>query len=279
MGNQENPTDGPAVGPATVLAAAFAFAAPLEAQEGTEPQYVDLIMLHDYGLRSENVYKVQNVGTATATGVTVSFLLEGLEGGGDAFPDKRTVNGTNQAFTWEVGTVPPGQASATVEFSTRVHPGIQTPVDWPGHVGVINATASALEPGPSILLANNHLAVYAYAHRGLLHRADHMWRSRLALLLSVDNLEPEAGGDVNFGLSAQNYNTGRAIGAFYGGHIADINIQVELSDGLQFKSGWVPPGEFAIAFSGRSATWQPAAVDTKANRTGNSNPAFQEIAM
>ena len=262
-----------------VLAAAFAFAAPLEAQEGPEAHYVDLVMLHDYGQRSENVYKVQNVGTATATGVTVSFLLEGLDKGGDAFPDQRTVDGTNQAFTWEIGTLPPGQVSAAVEFSTGVHPGIQTPVDWPGHAGVINATASALEPEPSILLVNNHLAVYAYAHGGIRNRADHMWRSRLALLLSVDNLWPEAGGDVNFGLSAQNYSTGQSIGGFYGGHIADINIQVELSQGLQFKAGWVPPGEFAIAFSGRSATWQPAVVDKKPNRTGNSNPPFQEIAI
>ncbi len=262
-----------------VLAAAFAFAAPLEAQEGPESHYVDLVMLYEYD-RWVVVYKVQNLGTATATGVTVSFLLEGLASS-TPFPDARTVNGTNETFTWEVGNILPGETRTVVQFSTGVHPGIQTlpaPVGWEGHPGVINATASALEPEPSILLANNHLTLYGYYHTGL-NQTDHMVQSPLSLLLSVDNLEPEAGGDVNFGLSAQNYNPGYVTSWHFGGHIADIVIQVELSDGLQFKSGWVPPDEFAIAFSGRSATWQPAAVDKKANTSGNAKPAFQEIAI
>ena len=248
-----------------VLAAAFAFAAPLEAQEGTEPHYVDLIMLYEYGLGSDQdqvIYKVRNVGTATATGVTVSFLLEDLEGG-IASPDQRTVDGTNTAFTWEVGTILPGQTSAAVQFVTTLHSGLHYLFpDWPGRVGVINATASALDPEPSTLLGNNRIRVYTFAYGS--GRTLHMphTQNRLALLLSVDDLGPDAEGDVNFGLNAQNYNTGRPVGHPVGNQIAEINIQVELSDGLAFKAGWVPPGELAIAFSGRSATWQPAVVDT-----------------
>ena len=73
---------------AAAVAVAFAFSGPLQAQEGAEYEYVDLIVTYEYDSH-EIVYSVRNVGAATATGVTVSFLLEDLQAGNFAvFPPK-----------------------------------------------------------------------------------------------------------------------------------------------------------------------------------------------
>ena len=63
-------------------AAAFLFIDTALAQEGPQPGYVDLVMLHEYltgGDQSDVRYIVRNNGTATATGVSVSFLLDDLQ--------------------------------------------------------------------------------------------------------------------------------------------------------------------------------------------------------
>ena len=65
------------------IAAAFLLYETAQAQEGAEYGYVDLVMTYEYDAKTvqhagEVAYSVQNNGTATATGVTVSFLLEDL---------------------------------------------------------------------------------------------------------------------------------------------------------------------------------------------------------
>ena len=105
-----------------------------------------------------------------------------------------------------------------------------------------------------------------------------MTGGRLALLLSVDDLQPEAGGDVNFTLTAGNTYPGLSDASDYIDIIKDINIRVELSAGLEFKAGWSPPEGFAT--SGQSATWQPDAVDPRADRTAFDSlvrPSSQEV--
>ena len=105
--------------------AAFLFLDTAWAQGEPDYGYVDLLMLHEQspgtGDDSTRVaYSVRNIGTATATGVTVEFLLEDLEAGTFAgsyveglltvptITDKRTDNSTNQRFTWVVGDIPGG---------------------------------------------------------------------------------------------------------------------------------------------------------------------------
>lgn len=227
-------------------ASAFLLLETAWAQEGQESGYVDLIMHYElapehYG--EEVRYTVRNNGTATAVGVTVSFLLEDLEV--DDFEDSdtppasitniRTEDGTNQRLTWEIGDIPPGGTSNSTTFGTRIHPGRSSEIvpGWRGRIGVINATASSLSPEPGMLLANNNIKVYAFAAWS--HRTHHMRSGRLALLLSVDDLRPEAGGDVSFGLTADNENPGTNIASDYIDLIGDIGIQVELSAGLKFK--------------------------------------------
>ena len=196
-----------------VAASAFLLPETAWAQEGPEYSYVDLVMLYELapeGQEEEVRYTVRNYGTATAVGVTVSFLLEDLEArdfeDSDTAPaaitDIRTEDGTNQRITWEVGDIPPG-TSDSMSFDTKIHPGRLSEIvsGWRGRIGVINATASSLSPEPGMLLANNNVKVYAFAAESW--RTFHMRGSTLALLLSVDDLRPDAGGDVNFGLTAQ----------------------------------------------------------------------------
>ena len=261
-------------------ASAFLLLETAWAQEGQESGYVDLIMHYELApehYEEEVRYTVRNNGTATAVGVTVSFLLEDLEVGDFAdsdtppagIADIRTEDGTNQRLTWEVGDIPPGGTSGSITFQTKLHSGrlseIVNSLTWPGRIGVINATASSLSPEPGMLLANNSIKVYAFAAWS--HRTYHMGHSRLALLLSVDDLRPKAGDGVNFGLTAQNRNRGQVLTSDYINLIGDINIRVELSAGLEFEEGWSPPAEFVK--SGQSATWRPEAVDAKANHPQN----------
>ena len=258
------------------LAAAFAFSAPLQAQEGTEYEYVDLVMLYRQDPEGSNnardvAYTVLNLGTATATGVTVEFLLEDLEAS-DTFDtpnvtDQRTVDSTDQKFTYVIGTLLPGESSQSLIFSTKLHSGRASEVDpnWPGRIGVINATASANQPEPGILSANNVIKVYSFADDSAGQTEHMLSNNRLALRLSVDDLEPAAGDDLNFDLTATKVE---GAGTGFINLIGDIEIKVELSEGLQFKSttDWTRPTGFVT--SGRSATWQPGAVagDSSADR-------------
>ena len=108
--------------------AAFLFFETAWAQVVTEHEYVDLVMEYEYD-EGKVIYKVQNAGTATATGVTVSFLLEDLEASIDAVSvtDHRTVDSTNQRLTWNIGTILPGETTFNqLAFSTRNHSGHTT---------------------------------------------------------------------------------------------------------------------------------------------------------
>ena len=262
------------------LAVAFAFSEPAQAQDGPEDSYVDIVMLYEYpGSPNSNkvAYSVQNNGTATATGVTVSFLLEDLQAGTFSFlgssltppiTGKETVNTTDQRFTWEVGTLPPGGASYKLMFSTSRHSGVATT----GEVGVINAEASSFSPEPDTLLSNNIKKVYSYFPTSS-GATLHMRGNELTLLLSVDNLRPAAAGDdVNFDLTAHG---ARGAGGESINLIADIRVEVELSDGLKFKDSWTRPTGFTT--SGRSATWTPEAVD--GDDGDNTRPREQSITI
>ncbi len=252
------------------IAAAFLLYETAQAQEGAGYQYVDLVMTYEYD-SNEVAYIVQNNGTATATGVTVSFLLEDLQTNAlentPSVIDKRTENSTNQTFIWEVGTILPSKTSGNLTFSTVNHSGHTT---W-NRIGVITATASSHQPEPGSLLANNVTKVYSWA-RSRTASTLHMSSNRLGLLLSVDDLRPDAGGDVDFDLTAENFSRGRTTINDYIDLIDDIEIKVELSDGLEFKQDWSRPTGFTT--SGRSATWKPEAVDTW---DGSTTPGHREI--
>ena len=103
--------------------AVIVFSGPVQAQEATGYEYVDLLMTYEYN-GNEVAYSVRNIGTATATGVTVLFQLEDLQTNTTLLDitGKETVENTNQRFTWEVGTVPPGEASRTLSFDTAEPP-------------------------------------------------------------------------------------------------------------------------------------------------------------
>ena len=242
---------------AAAVAVAFVFSGPLQAQEGAEYGYVDLIVTYEYD-SEEIAYSIRNVGTAAATGVTVSFLLEDLQT--DKFVTSSSITttetGTNQSFTWEVGTLLPGDIPVSLKFSTRNHAGHSTAQ----RIGVITATASSNQPEPGLLLGNNVTKVYSYA-ASTTGASLHMEGNKLGLLLSVDDLRPAAGGDVSFGLTAISLNP-QAL-SDYINLIDDIDIKVELSNGLEFKptADWTRPIGFAT--SGQSATWKPDAVDSK----------------
>ena len=251
--------------------AALAFSAPVEAQEGAGYEYVDLIVNYEYD-NHQVAYSVRNLGTATATGVTVSFLLEDLQTN-TILPitGKETVDNTNQRFTWEVGTVLPGETSSDLKFSTVNHSGHTTA----NRIGSTTATVSSDQQEPGLFLANNVAKVYSYPSdsAGL---ALHMRDGLLALLLSVDDLRPDVGGNVIFGLSAHR------LGPGYAGRnidlIGEIEIKVELSDGLKFKDGWTPTtaDKFTIAEGRQSATWTPEAVDDSSRTT---RPKKREISI
>ena len=256
-------------------AAAFLFLGTAWGQEGTERAYVDLVMSYEQGpsarYHSHVAYRVKNTGTASAIGVTVSFLLKDLEAVDDdlsglGITDKRTENSTNQSFTWEVGTVPPGETRQTL-FRTRLHSGHSSP----GPVGVITATASSITPEPGMLLANNTIKAYSFARSGGIAISEHISGAGLTLLLSVDDLRPEAEGDVNFGLTVLNRGGGGTTGFI--NLIADASVKVELSRGLRFKEVWTPPATF-VKSSSQSATWFPPDTDTHRHTP---RPVSQEI--
>ena len=251
------------------------------AQGEPEHGHVDLVMLYEYGTGADQDrvrYIVRNTGTATATGVTVSFLLEDLQAGtfketrGVQHPtDMRTENSTNQRFTWEIGTILPGEASLNLRFSTKLHDGHTSA----NRIGVITATASANQPEPGILSANNVITIYSLAAStagGTLH----MEGNRLALLLSVDDLRPGAGDDLDFDLRARNFNVGQTSGSYWINLIADIEIKVELSGGLRFKSGWSPTG-VTVAPGRQSATWTPEAVDVRTDVGNQMRPSSRDL--
>ena len=267
---------------AAVAAAAFLLLENTWAQEGTTYDYVELVMLHetapDDAPRSV-AYRVQNAGTATAVGVVVSFRLENLEIQKSANfsppPDTTTVacaDGelTCQEFSWRVGSLLPGETSNPFTITTWPHSGLDTTAtDWKGRVGTIKATASSNPPELGILMANNVIQIYSFAF-SLYSR--HMPEGRLGLLLSVDDLRPDAGGSVAFKLTAQNMLPGATDA--YLNLIADASVKVELSDGLKFQplSAWsgddVPDSDtFQISEDRQSATWYPADTDTRSAGT------------
>ena len=259
------------------LAAALSFSAPAHAQEGTGYEYVDLLMDYEQGpdgARASVRYSVRNIGTATATGVTVSFLLEDLDLGPftdtPSFPDEETDNtAKTTTFTWEVGTILPG-GSSEMTFATGLHSQSSSNV-----IGVINATAKAFQPEPGILSANNAIKIYSFAVDSA-GPSLHMKGNRLALLLSVDDLDPAVGADLNFDLTAINYNSTHAGSEQFINLIDDIEIKVALSDGLEFKTGWNPTG-VTVTSDRQSATWKPEAVDSRSDIPTPTRPLFREL--
>ena len=259
------------------------------AQEGTAHNYVDLVMLYEtapVGDPSAIAYSVQNAGTATAVGVIVSFDLDDLEIRKDSDfsppPDTTTVpcddqeqELTCQEFSWKFGSLLPGETSKPFTFPTWTHSGINDMAsDWKGRVGTIKATASSNSPEPDMLMANNVIKVYSFGYNSF---SRHMPGGELDLLLSVDNLRPDAGGSVAFGLTAQNHYdmaTGHYINL-----IADASVKVKLSEGLKFKVGWSPPDTVKFVKSDtRSATWNPAYTDTlSGGQIGNLHKASDTI--
>ncbi len=262
--------------PTLIVVAALAIAP--HTATAQDDSYVDLVMLYEYQTDEDVEYSVQNNGTATATGVSVSFLLEDLQTD-DSFTfaastippiitDKETVGTTTQRFTWVIGNIPPGSASEKLVFRTSLHSGHTST----GRIGSIRAEASSFSPEPDVLLDNNVKKFYSYADTTS-GASLHMRRNWLALLLSVDDLRPAAGGDVNFGLTAYNAQGG---GGDTINLIADAKVKVELSDGLEFKSGWTPPSTFVKSDS-QSATWSPP--DTDVRGSDDTFPRSQEIGI
>ena len=254
-----------------VAAAAFLLVGTARAQEEPQPGYVDLVVFHEYltgGEQARVKYGVRNTGTATATGVIVSFRLDDLQVG-DKFKSlySPTTMGTTQSFSVEVGTLSPGDSVEVAKFNTTrlfIAPYSGT------EVGVINVEASSFEPEPQFARANNSIKVYSFDTDGA-SSTYHMSLNRLALLLSVDDLRPVAGGAVNFGLTAKNNNGSSPDHRIE--LIADAVVMVELTEGLEFKEDWTPPTGFEKSDS-RSAIWSPPDTDGKGGGTpvGNLHP-------
>ena len=80
---------------------------------------------------------------------------------------------------------------------------------------------------------------------------------------------------MSFGLTAYDLYPSAADTGYINA-IADINIKVELSNGLEFKEGWDPPDEFVKSDS-QSATWQPEPVDRRADTSSIAFPVSREI--
>ena len=118
-----------------------------QAQGGTAPDYVDLVMLYETGPvgdPSDIAYSVQNAGTATAAGVTVSFHLEDLEIEHTSVspnpPDKKNVTCadgelTCQEFSWKFGSLLPGETSKPFTFETERHSAFDALALEPGWKG------------------------------------------------------------------------------------------------------------------------------------------------
>ena len=270
---------------AVALSAAFLFESAL-AQEGPEYEFVDLVMLYEQGPPgnpTEVIYRVQNLGNIAATGVTISFLLEDLEiTAGDVdhtIMDRKTVDDSNQTFTTDQGTILPGEVSSGQSFSTVLHSHYcpSSPCNDAPRIGSIQATASSDQPEPDLLLPNSSIKIYSYALQS--GSSKHMGTNKLGLMLEVSDLRPDATGDaVDFTLTARNMQgPGAKSGSF--DLIGDIEIKVELSDGLEFKSttDWTRPT--GVTTSGRSATWRADPVD-KSNEPGSAAiPQFQSIVI
>lgn len=270
-----------AIGLLAAAAAGLLLLETASAQEGPEYQYVDLVMTYEDSGGLDIYYRVRNVGTQTATGVAVSFLLEDVHE--DTFEllnavtnvflpipptitNNKTVDQTNQTFTWEIGTLSPGETSRTLSFNPSGHPGLTDT----NQIGVVTATAKSHQPEPGFLSSNNVASIYLFVG-GAQSTGKLMIQNRLALLLSVDDLRPSAGGNVDFGLTIDQLDIGFSNSPK---RVDDIEIRVELSDGLQFKSttDWTRPAGFTTV--GQSATWTPEAVDSAST---TSTPPQQEI--
>ena len=217
-------------------AAAFLLFETASAQEGAEYQYVDLVMTYEYSNSIDVYYSVRNAGTQSATGVAVSFLLEDLQTNNfdllriaapPTITGKKTVDQTNQIFTWEIGTLSPGETSRTLSFATLGHSGLTRAPEDQDLIGVITATASSHQPEPDFLSANNVAKFYSFVTGGG-SISKHMQQNQLALLLSVDDLRPDAGGNVDFDLTAHQLSGGSSIAYHV---VDDIEIRVELSEG------------------------------------------------
>ena len=261
---------------AAALSAAFLFESAL-AQEAPEYEYVDLVMRYEQGPSGDRTtvrYSVQNLGNTTATAVTISFLLEDLEVAAGNLPssitDSKTVDGSNQTFTWDAGTIPPGGSSQGVSFPTKLHSAYGAS-DVP-KIGVINATASSRQSEPDLLLPTNVIKIYSYVYDDG-SSSKHMGTDKLGLLLSVSDLHPESTGDsVDFTLTARNMQGPAAVtGSF--DLIGDISIKVKLSDGLELT------GDGFGETGSRSETWRPDPVDKSTDPLSNDIPQFQSIVI
>ena len=270
------------------LAAAFAFSAPRDAQ-AQDDSYVDLVVTNDYdsGQDSElNIFYVHNFGTAEARGVTVSFVLDKLQAwyGTSMQPPPSDVTnitkaGGRESFTWLVGNIPAGGTSRNVlRFATVRNTTEPAPTSFPFYlIGSIRAEASANTFEPPGLRTNNVRTVYAFS--GTAGLSGHMVDSRLALFLSVDNLGPtSASPDVDFDLTAITLAPAGFAGTQYVGVIADVEISVELSEGLKFKEGWTAPDGFATS-GFQSATWTPEDVSGYTSDTSGIDTGSRQIAI
>ena len=267
---------------AVALSAAFLFESVL-AQEGPEYGFVDLVMLYEQGSledQTEVIYRVQNLGNIAATGVTISFLLEDLEITAGSVPskitDSKTVGDSNQTFTWDAGTILPGESSAGVGFPTSLHshycpPGTPPPCNDAPRIGAIQATASSDQFEPDLLLPNSVIKIYSYALQS--GSSKHMGTNKLGLMLKVSDLRPDATGDaVDFTLTARNMQGPSAKDGSFD-LIGDISINVELSAGLEFTGDG-----FGVSGS-RSATWRADPVDKGGDPPSDVIPQFQSIVI
>ena len=245
-----------------VIALLGVFLAPSARANEVDELYVDLVLTNQYGdgtydpaTRTNDegdvIFVVHNHGTAEAQGVTVSFLLDKLQADyGYNTPPPSSVrdvrkSGGQERFTWVVGIIPAGgSASESLSFGTRRNSGTPEPPDaTPYTVGFIRAEAASQNVEPSALRTNNVRKVYQLF--GEWYEENwHISGSRLGLSVSVDDLRPTSGSpDVDFELTARSiegdclaFYHPRCVGAF-----TDIEIGVELSQGLKFKDGWTPP--------------------------------------
>ena len=235
------------------LAAAFAFSAPLQAQDET---YVDLSIEIAGG-----EFIARNDGTADAYGVTVDIeLADQIIGStvGGQFKQKSgtTCSGnipgaTCSSGVWTVGRLGVNE-EAKLSISSRLVPGLGVGSIW---TVPTRAVIKSTVPEEEARFRSDNIAV-AWFNVGLSLTSPSVAVSNYWLEASVDDLFPDAGDTVTFTFKA-NRGTAAQIGSMI---IADTGIRsaklrLKLDNGMGTPTATPAAGTTFAAATGLARTW------------------------
>ena len=228
-----------AFGLLAVLVAVFGLApsGEIQAQEGNDDSFVDLSVRFEP--ESPRTYKIvaENSGTAAASGVTVDVLLENQELGSAGAPAGTSLRDNDEGDvvgTWEIGTLRAGR-TVEIEVETVNSETINVGEYATGRSRAEISSASWEHP---VLRHDNVAEVWVMrafgGKAGLItgHAA-----TRTGVFLSVDDRYPDSGGAIEFTVVV---NNGSGPSTMLDQTALDVEVSVELSDGLEFSPTWTP---------------------------------------